>query len=86
MTVYYSSQCPYVHQSVELLRKTCLEEGVDCTLIAVDTLEKAKTLPCVFNNWALFDEGRFCDGQPARCGGAQAAFDKTRDRPCTLNR
>ncbi len=59
LTVYYSPQCPYVHQSVELLRKTCLEEGVDCTLIAVDTLEKAKTLPCVFNNWALFDEGRF---------------------------
>lgn len=59
LTVYYSPQCPCVHQSVELLRKTCLEEGVDCTLIAGDMPEKAKPLPCAFNNRALFDGGRF---------------------------
>lgn len=28
-------------------------------LIAVDTLEKAKNLPCVFNNWAVFYRGKF---------------------------
>ena len=28
-------------------------------LIPVDTLEKAKALPCVFNNWAVFYRGRF---------------------------
>lgn len=28
-------------------------------LIAVDTLEKAKNLPCVFNNWAVFYRKKF---------------------------
>ena len=25
LTIYYSPQCPYIHQSVELVRKTCQE-------------------------------------------------------------
>ena len=25
----------------------------------VDTLQKAKELPCVFNNWAVFYKGKF---------------------------
>ena len=25
----------------------------------VDSLEKAKALPCVFNNWAIFWQGQF---------------------------
>jgi len=59
LTVYYTSQCPYIHQSVELVRKTCEELEAPCTLIPVDTLEKAKALPCVFNNWAVFYQGKF---------------------------
>ena len=59
LTVYYSSQCPYIHQSVELVRKTCEELETPCTLIPVDTLDKAKSLPCVFNNWAVFYRGKF---------------------------
>jgi hypothetical protein len=27
--------------------------------MAVDTLEKAKSVPCVFNNWAVFYGGKF---------------------------
>ena len=41
------------------MRKTCEEQETLCTLISVDTLEKAKTLPCVFNNWAVFYRGKF---------------------------
>lgn len=59
LTVYYSSQCPYIHQSVELVRKTCQELKAPYTLIPVDTLEKAKSLPCVFNNRAVFYRGKF---------------------------
>ena len=59
LTVYYSSQCPYIHQSVELVRKTCEELETPYTLVSVDTLEKAKSLPCVFNNWAVFYRGKF---------------------------
>ena len=28
-------------------------------MIEVDTLEKAKQLPCIFNNWAVFYNGKF---------------------------
>ena len=59
LTVYYSPQCPYIYQSVELVRKTCGELDVPYTLIPVDTLEKAKGLPGVFNNWAVFYQGKF---------------------------
>lgn len=58
-TVYYSPQCPYIHQSVELVKKACGELGVPVNLIEVDSLEKAKALPCVFNNWAMFYGGKF---------------------------
>ena len=59
LTIYYSPQCPYIHQSVERVRKTCREMEEPYTLIPVDTLEKAKTLPGVFNNWAVFYQGKF---------------------------
>lgn len=59
LTIYYSYQCPYIQQSLEMVRKTCLEMGIPHTLIPIDTLEKAKALPCVFNNWAVFYERRF---------------------------
>ena len=44
---------------MELARKTCQELEAPYTLIPVDTLEKAKSLPCVFNNWAVFYGGKF---------------------------
>ena len=59
LTIYYSPQCPYIHQSVALVRKTCQEMQAPYTLIPVDTLEKAKTLPGAFNNWAVFYQGKF---------------------------
>lgn len=59
LTIYYSPQCPYIYQSVELVRKTCEELEAPYALIPVDTLEKAKALPCVFNNWAVFYQGKF---------------------------
>lgn len=59
LTIYYSPQCPYIHQSVELVRRTCQELEAPYTLIPVDTLEMAKSLPCVFNNWAVFNQGKF---------------------------
>ena len=59
LTIYYSPQCPYIYQSVELVRKTCQELEEPYTLIPVDNLEKAKALPCVFNNWAVFCRGKF---------------------------
>jgi len=59
LTVYYSPQCPYIPQCVETVRQTCAENGVPVSLIEVDTLQKAKELPCPFNNLAVFYKGRF---------------------------
>ena len=59
LTVYYDMQCPYVCQSIERIRRYCEENDVPVSLIQVDTLQKAKELPCVFNNWGVFYKGRF---------------------------
>ena len=59
LTVYYDFQCPYILQSVELAERVCGESGVPVVLEQVDSLEKAKALPCVFQNWAVFYHGRF---------------------------
>lgn len=59
LTVYYDMQCPFILQKVESIRTYCEEHQVPANLIEVDSLEKAKALPCVFNNWAIFWQGRF---------------------------
>ena len=59
LTVYYDFQCPYILQSVELVERVCRESGVPVVLEQVDSMEKAKALPCVFQNWAVFYRGKF---------------------------
>lgn len=59
LTIYYDMQCPYVYQRVELMKEYCESNQVPLSLIQVDSLQKAKELPCVFNNWAVFYKGRF---------------------------
>lgn len=58
LTVYYDFQCPFVLQRVETLRLYCEEQGIPSSFIEVDSLEKAKGLPCVFNNFAVFYRGK----------------------------
>lgn len=59
LTIYYDMQCPYVNQSVETVKQYCKENDVPVSLIQVDSLQKAKDLPCVFNNWGVFYKGNF---------------------------
>lgn len=59
LTVYYDMQCPYILQTVEKTQAKCRQLGVPAAFIQVDTLQKAKELPCVFNNWAVFYKGVF---------------------------
>lgn len=59
LTVYYDMQCPFVCQTIEMIRQYCEAEAVPAALIQVDTLQKAKELPCVFNNWGVFYKGSF---------------------------
>ena len=59
LTVYYDHQCPFIYQRVEQLRQHCLEREIPASFRPVVSLEQAKALPCVFNNWAVFYGGRF---------------------------
>lgn len=59
LTIYYSAQCPYTWQSIEMVRRYCEENVVPVQLLPVDSLAQAKQLPCVFNNWAVFYKGGF---------------------------
>ena len=59
LTVFYDMQCPYVLQSVEKAKEYCAENGIPASFIQVNSLRKAKELPCVFNNFAVFCGGKF---------------------------
>lgn len=58
-TIYYSPACPYVEYEVDELTKYCCDHDINIQFIKIDTLEKAKNVPCVFNNWANFYKGKF---------------------------
>lgn len=59
LTIYYDAQCPYIYQNMVMIKEFCETNGVPVSFIHVDTLLKAKELPCVFNNWAVFYKGKF---------------------------
>lgn len=59
LTIYYDMQCPYIYQNLETVKKYCDINEIPVSAILVDTLQKAKELPCVFNNWGVFYKGKF---------------------------
>ena len=59
LTIYYDTQCPYVYQGIDTIKQYCEINDVPVSFIQVDTLQKAKELPCVFNNWGVFYKGSF---------------------------
>lgn len=58
-TIYYSPECPYVEYEVQELSKYAVEKNIKISFIKIDTLEKSKQAPCIFNNWANFYKGKF---------------------------
>lgn len=59
LTIYYDMQCPFINERIELIEQYCNLNKIPLSLRLVDTLHKAKELPCVFNNWAVFYKGKF---------------------------
>ena len=59
LTIYYGVQCPYISNCIKEITDYCKNNEIEVKLISVDTLEKAKALPCIFNNWAVFYNGAF---------------------------
>ena len=58
-TIYYSNECPYVEYEVKELSDYAAENNIKIHFIKIDSLEKAKNAPCIFNNWANFYKGEF---------------------------
>ena len=58
-TIYYSPECPYVEYEIKELSDYAKEKNIKINFIKIDSLEKAKEVPCVFNNWANFYKGEF---------------------------
>ncbi len=59
LTIYYDMQCPYVYSYIEKIKQHCGTNHIPVSLIQADSLQKAKELPCVFNNWGVFYKGKF---------------------------
>jgi len=59
LTIYYGLQCPCIPNCIEQVESYCKANDIPLDLIKVDTLEKAKALPCMFNNWAVLYNGKF---------------------------
>lgn len=59
VTVYYSPECPYVVNCINEINEYAKENNIVVNIIKIDTLKKAKEVPCIFNNWAVFKDGKF---------------------------
>ena len=59
VSIYYSPQCPYSNPIIERLETWCTKNNIPLSFHFVDSLEKAKAVLSVFNNWAVFINGEF---------------------------
>lgn len=59
LTIFYSPQLPFTNHCVEELTDYANLNKVKINFERIDTLEKAKNMPCIFNNWATFYQGKF---------------------------
>lgn len=58
-TILYSPQCPFVEHCIEEVQEVAKEIQVPIYIEKIDSLEKAKNAPCIFNNWANFKDGKY---------------------------
>ena len=58
-TIYYSNECPYVEYEIKELSDYAKNKNIKLNFVKIDSLEKAKNAPCIFNNWANFYKGEF---------------------------
>lgn len=57
LTIYYGRQCPFISNCIMQIKTYCADQNIPLHLEMVDSVEKAKRVPCVFNNWAVFYHG-----------------------------
>lgn len=57
-TIYYLPQCPFVIQGVRMIEDYAKKHHKDVVIKEVTSLKEAKQMPCVFQNWANFINGK----------------------------
>ena len=58
-TIYYTNQCPFVVNCIKETEDFAKKNNKKINFIKIDSLKKAKEVPCVFNDWANFKDGKF---------------------------
>ncbi|WP_352400236.1 GNAT family N-acetyltransferase [Anaerotignum sp.] len=76
LTIYFARQCPFIPNCVEQIKNYCGSNGISVEFIEVDSLEKAKSVPCVFNNWAVFLNRKFVSVQLLNEGGLKKILER----------
>ncbi|BES64559.1 GNAT family N-acetyltransferase [Gottschalkiaceae bacterium SANA] len=59
LTIFFSPQCPCIPNCIKQIENYCSKHHIPLDLIPIDSLEKAKKMPSIFNNWAVFYKGTF---------------------------
>ncbi|MEG0239218.1 N-acetyltransferase [Anaerorhabdus sp.] len=59
LTIYYDDQCPFIEQKIMNVKTHCECNHIPITLHHIQSLKQAKDIPCVFNNYAVFYQGKF---------------------------
>lgn len=57
-TIYYSPLCPFILNNKIEIETYAKKHNKRIRFIEINTLDKAKNAPCVFNNWANFVNGK----------------------------
>ena len=56
---FEESETPKFNDSARAMKIDNQEKNIKLNFIKIDSLEKAKNAPCIFNNWANFYKGKF---------------------------
>ena len=75
-TIYYNNECPYVEYEVKELSEYAKEKNLKLNFMKIDSLEKAKNAPCIFNNWANFYKGEFISNTILNANGLEKLINK----------
>ena len=57
--LYYTNGCTFTAKYVPLLKQCADGQGIDLTVIKIDSREKARNAPAAWTNFALFYRGQF---------------------------
>lgn len=59
IVIYYNDECPYIKNCLLEIEEVCNEKSIELKLYHIDTVQKAKDMPCFMNNFCLFYNGKF---------------------------